>query len=77
MRTWRRRRNWNRVMKFTNYNTKPSSSGSPLPEVRQAALASVEKLAEAPAIRRKALRMLIQAHLTAGNGTKALTFARQ
>ena len=51
--------------------------GSPVPAVRDAALAAVEKLAESPKVRREALRMLTQSHLSKGDGASALKFAHQ
>ena len=51
--------------------------GSPVPAVRQAAIATVEKLAESPKVRRNALRMLIQSHLMRGDGASSLKFAHQ
>ena len=49
--------------------------GSPLPEVRKAASAKVEQLAESPKIRREALRMLVQSSLADKDSRGALTFA--
>ena len=51
--------------------------GSPLPEVRKAATATVEQLAESPKIRREALRTLVQSSLAFGDPNKALKFAYQ
>ena len=51
--------------------------GSPLPEVRKAATATVQQLAESPKIRREALRTLVQSSLAYGDANKALGFAYQ
>ena len=51
--------------------------GSPLPSVRHAASATVEKLAESPKVRREALTMLSQSHLLNGKGTSSLKYAGQ
>ena len=49
--------------------------GSPLPEVRKAATATVEQLAESPKVRRAALRVLVQSSLAANEPNTALKFA--
>ena len=51
--------------------------GSPMPEVRKTAAATVEQLAESPKIRREALRTLVQSSLANGESNKALKFANQ
>ena len=51
--------------------------GSPLPEVRKGAAATIEHLAESPKIRREALRVLIQSSLAGGDANTALRFAYQ
>ncbi len=51
--------------------------GSPLPEVRKGAAATIEQLAESPKIRREALRVLIQSSLAGGDANAALKFANQ
>jgi hypothetical protein len=51
--------------------------GSPVPEVRKQAFATIEQLVASPKVRRAALRTLIQGALAGGDARKAMAFAAQ
>lgn len=51
--------------------------GSPVPEIRKGAVATVEKLAESPKVRRQALRTLLQTSFATGEMDKAIRVANE
>ncbi|HZJ16639.1 MAG TPA: hypothetical protein VFD27_16405 [Chthoniobacteraceae bacterium] len=51
--------------------------GSPVPEIRKGAVATLEQLAENPKVRRQALRTLLQTSFFTGEMDRAMNFANQ